>query len=351
MKIKLPFVCLIMIVFSINQTFFAQTTYHKMLDATRTEWYIFNAMIAVKPIGSDIDPEKNNDWIQLNPGRYSAKNDTIIGVKSYKFFFHDYYSPGFNTNELIGFIREDTLTQQVFFMKTDGTTEKKLYDFSLDVGDTINLEFQNSNPSFPTGTYEVYSTNTVLTNAGPRKQITLLNNGSDSLIWIESVGCIIHPAYVYNTWNDYGMFSWTPGNCKYKYDIGLACKYSNNTKYYQSCTYTEALTNPCFYKYDSCNYYNNCSQVKETSNVLKFKIKPNPAFDKTTIEINIEHDDQITIDVIDIFGRKVKAFASQKVYSGENQFVINIADLLNGYYFVKVAGESIVKTSSLIISK
>lgn len=350
MKIKLLFAFLIVFVFSANQKIIAQTTYHKMLDATKTEWYIFNAMIAVKPIGSHVDPNRTNNWIQLYEGRYSAKNDTIIGIKNYKKFFHDYYSPGFNANELMGFIREDTLTQQVFFMETNGITEKKLYDFSLNVGDTVTIDFQNASSQFPPGTYAVYNVDSVLTNVGYRKQITF-NGGAADLVWIESIGSVIHPIYIYNTWNDYGQFSWGSGSCNYPYDIGLACKYSNTTKYYQSCTYTLALSNPCIYKYDSCNYYNNCSQVKELESNLKFKMNPNPTFDKTIIEIKLEHDDQITIEVIDVFGRKVKDLPNQKVSTGDNKISLDVSELKNGHYIIKTSGNSFVKNASLIISR
>lgn len=350
MKIKLPFTFLMVFVCLVNQKFSAQSAYHKMLDATKTEWYIFNAMIAVKPAASHIDPNRTNNWIQLYQGRYSAKNDTIIGTNNYKKFYHDYYSPGFNTNDLVGFLREDTLTRQVFFMETDGVTEKKLYDFSLNVGDTVTIDFQNQSPQFPPGIYAVYNVDSVLTNVGYRKQITF-NGGTADLVWIESIGSVIHPIYIYNTWGGYGQFAWTSGGCTYPYDIGLACKYSNNTKYYQSCTYTEALNNPCIYEYDSCNYYNSCSQVKEISNVIKYKLNPNPAFDKMTIELDLKQSDEVAIEVIDIFGRKVKTITSQKAYSGENKFPVDISNLQNGCYFVKATGESFIENTSLIISK
>lgn len=74
-------------------------------------------------------------WLQVYTGlemrtlTYSIDGDTLIGGIHYKISHYDAYF----------FLREDTITQQVFLKRADSLIlpEKVLYDFSKKVGDTI----------------------------------------------------------------------------------------------------------------------------------------------------------------------------------------------------------------------
>ncbi|HRF19204.1 MAG TPA: hypothetical protein PK977_13605, partial [Chitinophagaceae bacterium] len=83
-----------------------------------------------------------------------------------------------------------------------------------------------------------------------------------------SVGSIIHPLYLYKNYFGFGAFAGYP-SCPFPYDLGLACKWTNNMKEFQSCTYVLALANGCFFKLDSCNYWNNCGGINELSAIKK----------------------------------------------------------------------------------
>lgn len=346
---KTKIITLLSIIVLASSLLNAQTSYNKLLDYSRTEWYIFNVYIPVKPGNNQ---NQSNSFTTLDYGRYSAQNDTLIDTKIYKKLYHDYFYPGSDINDLVGFMREDTVTQQVFGLGMFSANEYKMYDFSLQLNDTINLTFPNSNWHFPDGTYTVTTVDMASTEVGLRKQLTLKGSGTDSLIWIESIGSIIHPIYLYGSDYGYGQFAWgPPGGCIYPYALGLACKTSNSVKYYQSCTYTEALNNPCIYKYDSCNYFNNCSNVQEITAGFKCRVQPNPTEDGTNLEVEIEQDDNVLIELYDVFGKKVKTIAEYKLQTGKNSIAINVSDLQSGYYLVKANGERFTLKATLVISK
>lgn len=321
--------------------------YHKLLDSVETSWYIFNAAIGVKPPAGN---QTSNSTAYPQWGKYSAKTDTVIGSYHYKKFYQDYYTPGFNYNTLVGFIREDTVTRQVYFLDQGGA-EDLLYDFSLSAGNTVFLNFPDVSGSLPQGTYTVVAVDTVLTRVGYRKQLSLLTAGSDTLLHIESIGSIIHPIYLYGSFYHSGQFQWSFSSCSYPYELGLACKYSNTTKYYQSCTYILAQQSGCIFKYDSCNYYNSCSGLNELSSVIHYKLSPNPAFEKLTIDINMDREDLVAIEVYDVTGRNVKTVSGIKLFSDANTVPLNVSSIENGYYFLKITGKSVNLKIPFVISR
>lgn len=321
-------------------------TYHKLLDSTETSWYIFNDAIGVKPAGH----QSTNSTFYPQSGKYSAKTDTVIGSHRYKRFYQDYYTPGFNNPNLVGFMREDTVARQVYFLDQAGT-EDLLYDFSLSIGNTVSLNFPDVSGSLPQGTYTVVAVDTVLTRVGYRKQLSLLTAGSDTLRHIESIGSIIHPVYLYGTYYHSGQFEWTFNSCSYPYEFGLACKYSNTTKYYQSCTYLLAQMSGCIYEYDSCNYYNACNALHELNTVIQYKLSPNPAYDKATIDISMDREDLVYIEVYDVTGRVVKTVSGIELFSDANTIPLDVSTIENGYYFIKIAGKSVNLKIPLVISR
>jgi hypothetical protein len=325
----------------------AQTTYHKMLGSNTTDWYIFQDHIPVKPAGSS-----NATSMYLSAGKFTAMIDTVILSKKYKKMYHVYDTPGLNINQHLGYMREDTITKKVYMLNLGATTEDLLYDFSLTLGSTTILNFPDISGSFPNATYTVTTIDTVLTRIGYRKQFKLKSATSDTLIYIESIGSIMHPLYIYNSYYNMGLFSFGgSSSCQYPYDLGLACKFSNDEKYFHSCTYNLALMNPCIFKYDSCNYYTSCSGIKELNNVITCNISPNPATEKTNLEIDLTTEELVSIDLYDVSGRKLKTLFKGKLIPNKNTISMDLSDFQTGYYFVKVNGENISINQSVIISR
>lgn len=324
-------------------------TYHKLLDSTETSWYIFSAFIPVKIIGGNQAPASN---FYPQSGKCTAKSDTVINSLHYKKFYHEYYYPGMPVNQKLGFIREDTITQKVYFLENDFTTENLLYNFALNVGDTVNLKFPDTFGTYPQGTYTVTAINMVNTVQGLRKQLCLNGTAQDTLKYIESIGSIIHPLYLYNSYYNPGMFAWGGGPCTFPYDLGLACKYSNTIKYYQSCTYTLAQMNACFYKYDSCNYFMNCSGVEELkSNTAKLNLSPNPAKEHINLSFSHNHNDKAIIEVYDVTGKLVKTQTENTITAGDNSINLKLSELQRGFYFIRIKGATLLSEAAFIISE
>lgn len=312
----------------------AQSPYKKMLAPNTTDWYIFQVFIPVKHVQMP-----SNSSFSINGGKYTAMGDTNVLSTNYKKVYHQYYSPGNNQFWLLGYMREDTITRKVYFLDKMSTTEDLLYDFSLTVGSSTQLNFPGSFGSFPVGTYTVTHVDSVMTRVGFRKQMKLIGPGSDTLIHIESIGNIMHPLYLYGYFNQGGQFYFNGSStCDYQYELGLACKYSDNEKYYQSCTYTLAQSNPCIYKYDSCNYYTNCSSIKEISNVINYKLIPNPTADISNLEMELIHNEVLTIELYDVSGRKLNVLYSGNPTIGKVSIPLNLSKYENGYYFIKIEG-------------
>lgn len=328
-------------------TIHAQTPYHKMIASNYTDWYIFQDFIPVKLAGGSAV-----NTINLEQGKYSAMNDTTLFSNSYKKMYLVYNYPGSPANQHLGYIREDTMARKVYFLEKNATSEIVLYDFSLTQGAITALNFPDNSGDFPAGNYTVTKVDSVLTRVGYRKQFKLLSQSSDTLFYIESIGSIIHPLYLYQSYYGPGMFSFGGSSiCSYPYGLGLACKYSNNEKYFQSCTYVLAEMNGCIYKYDSCNYYTSCSGIKENISIINLKVTPNPTSENINLEIESANEELITIDLYDVSGRKLKTLFNGKTLPGKNTVTMDLTNYQSGYYFVKIIGKDYTKNSPVIIAR
>ena len=324
----------------------AQAPYHKMIASNTTDWYIFDVHLAVKPAGGTA-----TNSIYLQQGKYTAMTDTIILSNTYKKMKHVYSFPGFNSNQLMGCIREDSAARKVYFVEANTTSEVTLYDFSLTQGAVVNLNFPDNFGQFPAGSYTFTSVDSVMTRVGFRKQLKLIGASSDTLIHIESIGSIIHPLYLLQSDYSFGQFAFGGGSCTYPYAFGLACKESNNQKYFQSCTYDLALMNGCIFKYDSCNYYNSCSGIQEIASKIQHRIVPNPATNQISLEIELDNEEMIQVDIFDISGRKLKTLYTGKVLGNHKAITMDVSSFENGYYFLKIYNNDFNINNPIIITR
>ncbi len=156
--------------------------YHPMLDGVN-KWilgYNQNNMVCLRNI------------IELK--------DTLINFRPYsKVYTHRaaYIDTSFY------FIREDTAEKKIWLLNYDFMSERILYDFSLNTGDSIYLTFGDTvwdlNPLYKTGYYKVDSVININTLAGSRKTLYLRNHHNvDKVVlkWTEGVGSQISPVYL-----------------------------------------------------------------------------------------------------------------------------------------------------------
>jgi hypothetical protein len=174
---------------------------------------------------------------------------------------------------------------------------------------------------------------------------------SDTLKYVEGVGSLHHPAHIYSMMYAPGQFSWGgPGSCSYPYALGLSCKYSDNVKQFQSCTYVLAQSNGCIFKYDSCNYWNTCSGIAEHSIIRDLRLAPNPATQQSELIINSAEQTGVLITIYDLSGRLVKKVANMDLNPGENTVKVKLDGMDEGYYFIRVSGKDFELNTPLVIT-
>ncbi|HYG53278.1 MAG TPA: hypothetical protein VD905_20405 [Flavobacteriales bacterium] len=104
--------------------------------------------------------------------KLAAYADTAIGANMYKRMWTDASWPSID----IAAIREDTASQKVYIYLYEDNTEYLMYDFSLNLGDTIYYAMPYSSWGYANpGFYIVDSVATVNIRTGPRKYMRLYN--------------------------------------------------------------------------------------------------------------------------------------------------------------------------------
>jgi hypothetical protein len=72
------------------------------------------------------------------------------------------------------------------------------------------------------------------------------------------------------------------------------------------------------------------------STVSSFNIFPNPARNSAEIKINLEKSSDVTIELFNMEGQKLKNIFSGKLSAGENKMQIDVAGYASGMYLVKL---------------
>lgn len=80
-------------------------------------------------------------------------------------------------------------------------------------------------------------------------------------------------------------------------------------------------------------------------------IYPNPNNGNCALQLNFENQIQLQIEVFDITGKLVQTISHMKLNNGSGFILINVSELKNGIYFLKVYNEKINETFKVIINK
>ena len=84
---------------------------------------------------------------------------------------------------------------------------------------------------------------------------------------------------------------------------------------------------------------------------LCLKVYPNPANTSLSISLNLTSSSDLFISVINECGITVKTIVSQPYNVGMNQFVLDVSDILPGFYFVKISGEQFAIQKKFVVSE
>ena len=240
-------------------------------------------------------PEPQSKYTDI----YKIEGDTLLDGVSYKVMYttRNEDLTGWN---FCGVIRENE-DKQVFYRRYGSPDEEMLYDFSMEVGDTICM--------CDYGFYEccmvVIEKGETIVNGEPRQQ-TLLEypwGNGEGEVWIEGIGSL------YGIINSGSLFLMGGST-------NLLCYYEDGDLIWQNTTpgYNECyIINP-----------NDPQSIEENETSLSVSVYPNPSKG----EVTIEGVEVAEIKVYNGLGQMVKTF------QGSNE--INVSGLAEGIYLLRI---------------
>lgn len=265
----------------------------------------------------------NSKWLNSNTfGGHGWVNDLFQYYKDTLFngnvyqMFSDYgiYIPGINNDPNIsaGFkgyqlFREDTIFKKVY-KPIFPNAEKLLYDFSLNIGDTLPVS------SGIIGTYYLALIDSALTQIGYRKRFTFTHNPApfSTVVWIEGVGNI--SSTTQNYYPTLGQSS-------------VVCNYQNDTVVIDQSTFLYPPN-----QFNCAGVYAGISDV--LNNIFeKMDVFPIPFKDEITISATLYRPQKISIKLYDITGNLVSIITiSDKEVVGKVDYKYNSGMLEEGIY-------------------
>jgi Secretion system C-terminal sorting domain len=281
------------------ETIFSQE-YHPMLN--NSSWLLYDWVSCCRP------PEER----VIEQG-----TDVVIGSYTYKKFVDPFPSHDSNFNIISTvYIREDVAERKVY--KIVNGIDTLLYDFNLQVGDTI--------PQYGS-TFVVTEVENVNVNGGIRKKIKLnsieLFCGSRlTQIWVEGVGSNKHPFYP--DYNIYIVCSSGGG-----YNVFTKCSFQNGEHVYG---------NP------DCATAVELGVNEEQLSNQKITFSPNPFTTELIIQSEIAFSDS-TFKMYNAVGQLVREMNNQ---SGKS-IVLNRENLNSGLYFFQLFEKGKLVTSAKIM--
>lgn len=252
-------------------------------------------------------PDSNATWSMIRKAgamgnifwagySYNFGSDTTINTKTYHSIE---VSSGPHIGPSLFFLRNDTFA--LTYILNTNNEERILYDFSMQVGDTITNFFWGNN-------MELLSISTVQLINSERR----LFNFSDSTKWIEGIGDVL------------GFW----GNQTYPnpFPAGMVC-----FRQADSAVYT---CNGSFFYY--CNVSSGCyySSINEDIHHIDVTFFPNPTNSYCTIQLKTVT--KISISIYDLNGSLTLAPVTNQTLTN---YTFSSAGLAPGIYFVKVTDE------------
>jgi hypothetical protein len=306
--------------------------YHPMLDSANI-WSYTSTMIAIRlpaPASDCTYPFYNYSY-----AKHYTVGDTILGANMYK---KVYATDNYNTC-LFGFLREDSAAQKVYFHDVNNNPEVVLYDFSMQLNDSINVDFTNDWGYFEDGYFTLDSITTVNIAAGQRRKFFLNCRTcaySRTLSWVESVGNQGDVAYPYSMNSGGGIWDAACQGFPYDFIQLMTCFEHNSKVYMDTCALQSALNNWCMQFIDSCTYGNICSAIDESAAFTSFSVQPNPASDHIILTIDLRGSSEAEILLRDIYGRNI-LYRTNLGYlqAGRTETSLSLPTLSPGIYFIE----------------
>ena len=278
------------LLFVVSSQIITSQVYESIVDQTK-KWDTLETVYDVAPAPGD--PEVS----------YYTRSNSIGGSIMVN---------GVSYNEIIGnhnvganYIRENANNQVYLSPGVNGDSESLIYDFTLLLGDTIDLPEYFSNQYL---TWTVTDVTTVFMANSNRKQITLEWNGNIE-IWYEGIGS--SKGFLYS------------GYMPIDFDENLSCYFQNNNLLHSTGTCNTASI-----------------EERNSSFAEKFNLFPNPANKQLNISSSLT---DYSIEIYSILGASVLKTKSTTVL---NQ--LDISNLEQGFYLIILKTETNTATFKLV---
>ena len=301
MKINLLLLLTVLTVYSKGQT----SVYHPMPDSS-TVWN-FQRDVSCSTVF----------WFS-NSFSITISGDTIINSQLCHKLIKPYFTQSSNSTsctggEMLGYLgafREETINKKVFFVAPYDSLESILYDFNMQVGDTVKGYFEE----FAVQRDTVQSIDSVLIGSSYRKRWNI--NQDYNVSFIEGIG------------STYGLIElWPAGLIGNFGSLGLICFQQNGQS-----LYPDTLVN--------CQLITYVSSAGKISNQIN--VFPNPSNGSFTIDFDRANIKEIRLH--DLLGNII--FCKQTL----NQTKFNIDNLQSGIYILSLIDNENRMTNRQIIS-
>lgn len=312
-------------------------TYYPMLDSAVNIWNYTTNYI---PVRLEQPAVSSNciypNWFSITMTEQTT-SDSVINSFSYK---RIEVSADLNSNTcLFGFVREDTAARKVYFIDNAGNPEILLYDFSMQIGDTMSINFIASNGYYAPGVYQLDSITTINIHAGARRAFHLNNHTSNThtLTWVESVGALTDAFYTVSMNTPSSGWFWNCSPSPHDCIQFMTCFDHQSKVYYDSCAWNEALMNGCIFIQDTCNYWNICGLVNEISQLNDFSVYPNPSAGSMTISLVMNRKSNLNLIIHNMTGEQtIREIALGAIPDGKTERQIDLSELPDGFYLAEI---------------
>jgi hypothetical protein len=242
--------------------------------------------------------------------KYYTDGDTLINAQTYV-KIKKVEVPNINDVSLFpaytGAIRQDTLNKKIYVVLTDSTTEHILYDFSLQVGDTINSVLHTLTAGcLGFNTETIYLIDTI--------QV----NGYDHRVFHYQGSCVgTDGSYIEGIGSEFGLLF---PNLKDIQESHLNCLKINNQSYYPYANVTCTLPT---------------ISVNDLDQLLDISIFPNPTSASFTISLPENTIESVAI----LFDAAGKEQLRLKVQGGDNN--VDVSKLDHGIYLLQIGNSRV----------
>ncbi len=281
-------------------------------------------------LGFQIDPATSMPGV-IDHYRFFFYGDSTINSMPYHKLYYHFKRYNFNFGSIMpsdsfhytGAFRESGL--EYYFLPTDSINERLMYDFSLNVGDTA-----------PASYYVQQDWDKVIQGTNPVNMLDGSIRTRYSYGWYDTTGATSGWGWYYDGLGDIrGLIDTT----LYVKDL-----YDGGTETYSYCENDSMIYKDSGFGFTPANTCDFPVGINSTPPQQKLTLFPNPASGIVHVEFP-NHNSFERLEIIDPLGRTIKLMHT----NGNQKMQLDVSELANGIYLVKISGKDQSTTTRLVV--